>query len=156
MKKIEIMVVFVMSASFLLNAPQVQAQSSAALEDEIFRSMAHFIRYDDGFDWQTLEAGTLRVNWYNGDANFGQAALEAAQAGLQSISTWMPLDLAQPIEVFIYANVDDLRGTLPPDGEDWVAGHANPTLGVVMVVIEPGAEQTILMEQRIPHELMHV
>jgi len=157
MKKIEIMVVFVMIASFLLNAPQVQAQSSAELEDEIFRSMAHFIRYDDGgFDWQMLEAGTLRVNWYNGDANFGQAALEAAQAGLQSISTLMPLDLAQPIEVFIYANVDDLRGTLPPDGEDWVAGHANPTLGVVMVVIEPGAEQTILMEQRIPHELMHV
>jgi WD40 repeat protein len=32
-----------------------------------------------------LEAGTLRVNWYHGDANFGQAALEAAQAGLQ---TW--------------------------------------------------------------------
>ena len=109
-----------------------------------------------GFEWQTLEAGTLRVNWYHGDANFGQAALGAAQAGLRSISTLMPLDLVQPIEVFIYANTDDLRGAVAPGGEDWVAGHADPARGVVMVVIEPGAEQSILMEQRIPHELMHV
>jgi len=156
MKKIKTMFVVVMAASYLLNAPQVQAQSSAELEDEIFRSRAHFIRYDSGFDWQTLEAGTLRVNWYRGDTNFGQAVLEAAQAGLQSISVLMPLDLAQPIEVFIYANADDLRGTLPAGSQGWVAGHANPALGAVMVVIEPGAEQRILMEQRIPHELMHV
>ena len=109
-----------------------------------------------GLGWQTLEAGTLRVNWYHGDASFGQAALSAAQAGLQSISTLLPLDLSQPIEVFIYANADDFRGVLDSGGEDWVAGHADPARGVVMVVIEPGAEQGILMEQRIPHELMHV
>ena len=157
MKKIKTIVVVVMAASFLLNAPQVQAKSSAELEDKISRSRAYFIHYDDGgFDWQTLEAGALRVNWYRGDTNFGQAALEAAQAGLQSISTFMPLDLAQPIEVFIYANLDDLRLTLDPGSQGWVAGHANPALGAVMVVIEPGAEQRILMEQRIPHELMHV
>lgn len=111
---------------------------------------------EDQFDWQTLEAGTVRVNWYHGDSNFGQAALNAVQSSMGSISRLMPLDLAQPVEVFIYANMDDLRSTLGPSGQNWVAGHANPGLGVVMVVIEPGAEQTILMEQRIPHELMHV
>ena len=145
----------VMGVSILFNWKHAYAevQSDADLKDKSIQ----FNRYDDGgFDWQTLEAGALRVKWYNGDANFGQAALEAAQAGLQSIRTLMPLDLAQPIEVFIYANADDLRGTLAPGGQDWVAGHANPALGVVMVVIEPGAEQSILMEQRIPHELMHV
>jgi hypothetical protein len=158
MKKIKIIVVVVMAGSILLNTEQVQAQSQVRLNDKnSFQGFAYFKRYDDGaFDWQTLEAGTLRVNWYRGDINFGQAALEAAQAGLQSIGTLMPLDPAQPIEVFIYANADDLRDTLASGGQDWVAGHANPTLGVVMVVIEPGAEQGILMEQRIPHELMHV
>jgi hypothetical protein len=45
---------------------------------------------------------------------------------------------------------------LNPSGESWVAGHADPALGVIKVVIEPGVEQGILMEQRIPHELMHV
>lgn len=122
-----------------------------------FQSTTYFIRYEDNrFDWQTLEAGLLKVHWYNGDPNFGQAALNAGQAGLISIAAWMPLDLTQPVDVFIYANSDDLRGTLVLGGEDWVAGHADPALGVVMVVIEPGTQQNITMEQRIPHELMHV
>lgn len=129
-----------------------------ALSDgSTFESTTYIIRYEDNrFDWQMLEAGALQVNWYNSDANFGQAALNAAQAGLQSISMLVPLDLAQPIDVFIYADSDDLRGTLDLGGEDWVAGHASPAVGVAMVVIEPGAEQSIFMEQRIPHELMHV
>ncbi|HUE99574.1 MAG TPA: peptidase MA family metallohydrolase [Anaerolineales bacterium] len=121
------------------------------------QSAAFFVRYaDNRFNWQTLETDAAKVNWYHGDATFGQAALDAAQAGLASISRSMPPDLAPPIEIFIYANADDLRGTLVPGGEEWVAGHADPGLGVVMVVIAPGAEQGITMEQRIPHELMHV
>jgi len=124
---------------------------------DTFQSTTYFIRYEDNrFDWQTLETGTLHVHWYNGDANFGQASLNAAQAGLGSISALMPVDLTQPTDIFIYANPDDLRGTLVLGGEDWVAGHADPALGVVMVMVEPDSAQSISMEQRIPHELMHV
>ena len=120
-------------------------------------SETFFIRYaDDRFSWQTLESGSLRVHWYQSDANFGQAALDAAQAGLESISKLITPDLTQPIEIFMYASAEDLRGTLVAGGRDWIAGHADPALGVVMIVIEPGAEQGITMEQRIPHELMHV
>jgi hypothetical protein len=115
------------------------------------------MRYaDDRFNWQTLESGTLRVHWYAGDPNFGQAVLNAAQSGLGSVSRLMTLDVAQPVEIFVYANTDDLRGTFRVGGEDWVAAHADPALGVLMVAVEPGAEQGIKMEQRIPHELMHV
>jgi hypothetical protein len=122
-----------------------------------FQSETFFIRYDDDrFTWQTLEAGSLGLHWYSGDMNFGQAALNSAQSGLQSISALLPLDLARPVDIFIYANVSDLRGTLYSESEAWAAGHANSAVGVVMVVIEPGAHQSILMEQRIPHELMHV
>ncbi len=121
------------------------------------QSETFFVRYaDDRFHWQTLDTDLLRVNWYQGDAKFGQTALDAAQSGLELISRFMTLDLTQPVEIFIYANPDDLRGTLVTGSETWVAGHANPALGVVMVMIEPGPEQNIRMEQRIPHELMHV
>lgn len=113
-------------------------------------------RADGTFNWQTLESGALAVHWYEGDTSFGQAALEAAQSGLESVDRLLPADLARPVEIFIYASTDDLRSTLPPGGEGWIAGHADPALGTVMVVIEPGAEQKIRMEQRIPHELMHV
>jgi hypothetical protein len=111
---------------------------------------------DDRFNWQTLEAGPLKVHWYQGDANFGPAALDTAQAGLESIARLIPPNLEEPVEIFIYANADDLRGALTSGNENWIAGHADPTLGVVMIVIEPGAEQRITMEQRIPHELMHI
>jgi len=127
------------------------------LDGSTAQSQSFFVRYaDDRFNWQTLEAGVLQVSWYQGDSNFGQAALDAARAGLESIGRLMPLDLTQPIQIFIYANADDLRGTLVPGGEEWVAGHADPALGIAMVVIEPGAEQGITLERRLPHELMHL
>ncbi len=129
----------------------------ALADGTTFQSAAYSIRYNDNrFTWQTLGMDTVRVNWYNGDAKFGEAALNAVQAGLGFISSLLPLDLSQPVEVFIYSSSDDLRGTLTLGGEDWIAGHADPALGVATVVIAPGAEQGIDMEQRIPHELMHV
>jgi hypothetical protein len=111
---------------------------------------------DESFNWKTLESGMLKIHWYEGDVNFGQDALETAQAGLGSIRSFVPLDLEQPVEVFIYANADDLQGELGAGREDWVAGHADPELSLVRVLIEPGPQQGIAMEQRIPHELMHV
>jgi hypothetical protein len=110
----------------------------------------------DGFNWQTLESGMLKVHWYEGDANFGQEALETAEAGLESMGRLLPPDLRQPIEIFIYANVNDFKSALASGREDWIAGHVDPEQGIVFVLIEPGAEQGIVMEQRIPHELMHV
>jgi hypothetical protein len=111
---------------------------------------------DDRFDWQTLESGMLRVSWYAGEAGFGQAALRAAEAGLESVSRLIPADLSQPVEFFIYETMRDLQGTLSPGSQSWIAGHADPALGVVMVAIEPGPDQQMTLEQRLPHELMHV
>lgn len=120
-------------------------------------SEVYSVRYaDDRFDWQTLESGSLRVSWYEGDADFGQTALDTMQSGLSSVSRLVAVDLAQPVEFYLYANANDLRATLGESASQWVAGHADPTLGVVMVIIEPGVEQNLRMEQRIPHELMHV
>lgn len=127
-------------------------------DGSVLQSESFFVRYTDNrFNWQTLESSTARVNWYEGDANFGQAILNAVQAGSTSVSQLMTGgNQAQPIEVYIYANTDDLAGTLALGGENWVAGHADPALGVMMVLVEPGAQQGITMEQRLPHELMHI
>jgi hypothetical protein len=37
-----------------------------------------------------------------------------------------------------------------------VAGHADPDLDVIVVALPEGPEQRLLIEQRIPHELMHI
>jgi hypothetical protein len=121
------------------------------------QSEPFFVRYaDNRYNWQTLESDLLTVSWYEGDEAFGRTALNAAREGASSIRQSMSLELSQPIEIYIYAATDDLRGTLVAGGEDWIAGHVDPALGVAMVVIEPGAGQGIALEQRLPHELMHV
>jgi hypothetical protein len=110
----------------------------------------------DIFNWQTLESGMLKIHWYEGDADFGQEALRTAQAGLEAMSSALPLDLEEPVEIFIYANPEDLQTALASGKEPWIAGHADPGLGLIRVLVEPGLEREITMEQRLPHELMHV
>jgi hypothetical protein len=125
-------------------------------DGSVLQSATGSIRYDDDrFAWQTLPADPLHIHWYQGDDDFGTSALNAAQAGIQNIRRFFEPDLSQPVDIFIYVSEGDLRGTLYR-AEAWVAGHADTAAGVVMVTIEPGSDQGIRMEQRIPHELMHV
>ncbi|MBK9925764.1 MAG: hypothetical protein IPP66_10770 [Anaerolineales bacterium] len=125
-------------------------------DGSIVQSATGSIRYDDDrFSWQTLDADALHVHWYNGDQQFGVSALNAGQAGLQTIAGVFPPDLSQPIDVYIYANGNDLRGTLY-GAETWAAGHADSAAGVVMVTVERDVNQNAVMEQRIPHEIMHI
>ena len=107
---------------------------------------------DDRFNWQTQELNGLRVHWQNGDANFGLSALNAAQSGLQSIAGFFSPDLANPVDIYIYQNESALLAA----GSGWAVGHADSSAGIIMVTIEAGPNQNILMEQRIPHELMHI
>jgi hypothetical protein len=124
----------------------------SAMESEVYST--HY--NDNRFDWQTLESGMLRIHWYEGGTDFGQALMTTAQLGLESVKRLIPADLDQPVDFYVYASLSDLRSTLDPGSQEWIAGHADPSLGVVMVAIEPGQAQENAMQQRIPHELMHV
>lgn len=118
------------------------------------QSASQSIRYeDDRYAWQRLEAGTMHVLWAQGDVTFGQNALNAALTGLQSISNILPVDLAQPVDIYIYPNQTDISIL---SGEVWEVGRAYPDLGVALVAAELDSNQSINLERRIPHELMHV
>jgi hypothetical protein len=115
-----------------------------------------FTYADNRFPWQTREEGALRVHWYNGDAAFGDAALDAARRGLDAARALVPMEPTGPIDIYVYATAADLQGALVLGGQSWVSGHASPELGVVMISIPPGPEQGIEFERQIPHELTHV
>jgi hypothetical protein len=118
------------------------------------QSPAQSMRYSDNrFNWQSLEAGALRIYWSQGDAAFGQGALNAALTGLQTIGDLLPADLNQPIEMYLYANQGDIAFL---SGEAWEAGRAYPDLGVALVAVEFGPNQSVDLERRVPHELMHI
>ncbi len=124
---------------------------------ESFTSKSYsFIYRDNRFTWQTREAGNIRVHWSEGDDVFGQAALDTAHTGLEKIQSFFPVDENEPLDIYIYGSPSDLQDTLFMGGETWIAGHANPELGIVLVSIAPGSQQKILMQKDIPHELAHV
>jgi len=115
-----------------------------------------FSYYDNRFPWRAVNNANVTVHWYAGDDAFGAAALDAAGKGLLEVNEFIAISLVQPIDIYIYSNATDLQNTLLLGGEDWVGGHANPELGVVLVAIAPGPNQSIDLESKIPHELAHV
>ncbi len=115
-----------------------------------------FIYEDNHFTWQRLEHDGFQVNWVNGDLTFGQTALNTARAGLDSAHKYLPGIPPSPLRVVISPNSDDLQTALQASQVAWVAGHANPKLGIIMVTISPGPEQRMEMERQIPHEIMHM
>ncbi len=116
----------------------------------------NFIYADNRFNWQTLEEGVLRVHWYEGDAAFGAAVLDAARRGLDSARALVPMETAGTIDIYVYATASELQGALVLGGQSWIAGHASPELGVVMISTTPGPEQSNALERLAPHELTHV
>jgi hypothetical protein len=123
----------------------------------IITSRTYNFRYTDNrFPWQDREEGALRVHWYDGDEAFGAAVLDASRRGLDSARGLISLEAAGPIDIYVYATANDLQGALVLGGQAWVAGHASPELGVVMVSIPPGPAQSIALERQVPHELTHV
>jgi hypothetical protein len=112
--------------------------------------------FDNRFAWRNKKEGVFSVNWYRGDIPFAQKALDVAQNGLQRIQALLPIDMPDPIDIFIYPNSEEMQEALVLAHSNWVAGNADPDLGVIVVSLPPGPEQQLLTEQRIPHELMHV
>jgi len=126
-------------------------------DDKTYTSSPITFPYNDNrFPWREMTRANVTVHWYAGEDSFGAAALDAAGAGLLGMNEFIPLTLTNPINIYIYSNITDLQNTLALGGEEWTGGHANPELGVVLVSIAPGQNQSIELETKIPHELTHV
>jgi hypothetical protein len=115
-----------------------------------------FFYEDNRFDWQTLVDEPFEVHWYLGDTIFAQEVLNTAQAGRLRVQSFLPLSTPNRIDIYVYDSAQDLQSTLNLSGQTWIAGHADPDLGMIMVSLPPGPEQQLEMERQIPHELMHV
>jgi hypothetical protein len=126
-------------------------------DDKTYTSAPITFPYDDNrFPWRDTTRSNVTVHWYAGDDAFGSAALDAAGAGMLAMNEFVPISLAEPVDIYIYSNISDLQNTLLLGGEEWVGGHASPELGVVLAAVAPGESQSIEMETEIPHELAHV
>jgi hypothetical protein len=113
--------------------------------------------YDDSrFPWQSLVGERITVYWYQGSEAFGQAAMDVAVGAVPRISADLGVGAPQPIRAFLYANLSDLEGALPPTGREWVGGQAYPELGTFVAAIAPDGKSLSTMKRVIPHEITHL
>jgi hypothetical protein len=111
---------------------------------------------DNRFAWQSLTGGGVTVYWYQGPEAFGQAALDVAVGAVPRISADLGVGTPQPIRAFLYGNLSDLEGALPPTGREWVGGQAYPELGAFVASIPPDERSLSTMKRVIPHEITHL
>jgi hypothetical protein len=111
---------------------------------------------DNRFAWKIMESKPFRVHWYGSDEAFAQSVLDVAQQGLQHIQGILPLQTPAQVDIYVYASSNEMQETLLLAGKSWVAGHADPDLGVMVAALPPGPDQRLVTEERIPHELMHI
>ena len=155
------------TARFVLDPQQQRLAPFAVLEywwqvrdaagNELTTEPRQFEYSDNRFQWLARSDKALTVHWYTGDDRFGEAALEIAAAALSNIGQALDVEPPTAIDIFIYASDDDARPVLQAAlAPLWAGGHADPALGVVVVVAAPDLEMPVTLERSLPHELAHL
>lgn len=125
--------------------------------EKVETSPSRFYYNDNRFPWKTVTDGNIRVHWYTGDDAFAQQARDIARIGLQKTGETLSVTPSHPMDVYVYALGADLQSAMQIGGETLsLGGEASPDLGVALVVVSPGLEQSTAMETNIPHELAHL
>lgn len=108
---------------------------------------------DDDHNWKTLDEGLINFHWYQGDESFARDLMNAAQNGLKFNETESGLTAESPIDIYIFANTNDLKDAILYE-PSWTGGQAFPDQDIVIL----GISQTDLDWGRnsIVHELTHV
>ena len=104
-------------------------------------------------NWKTISAKNLNLHWYFGNQAFAQDLLDASISGLEFNRTRSGLIPESPINLYIYADTNDLKEAILYE-PSWTGGQAFPDHNIVIL----GISQSELDWGRdaIVHELTHV
>lgn len=108
---------------------------------------------DSTHDWQTLTAGDIRLHWYQNSQSFAQDLLNTADNGLSRIESDAGLSTDQPIDLYIYADTQDMKDAILYE-PSWTGGEAFPEHNIVIIGIGPS--DLTWGRGAVVHELTHV
>lgn len=131
----------------------------ATLQDDstIESGKNQFTYEDNRFDWMRLEENGFQINWHGKDASFGQTVLDVAIQSLEVGKNYVPADPPEVLRIYVYENASDVQVAMNlGQHKSWVAGHASPDLGVVLVSVPTGPGEKLELERQIPHEITHI
>src|SRR5215207_1675587 len=109
---------------------------------------------DDIHDWKSINNGDfLRLHWYEGDQTFAIDLAKSAYNGLQFNETQSGIKAESPINIYIYADTNDLQDAILYE-PSWTGGQAFPDHDIVILGISPS--DLDWGRDAIVHELTHV
>jgi hypothetical protein len=119
------------------------------LQTEVIR-----INYDDNrHDWKSLTQGEITLYWYDGDQSFAGELMAATQAALVRLQEDTGAHLTQEIDLYIYANTQDLQSSMIFSNE-WTGGVAFTRYNTISIGIAPN--NLAWGKRAITHELAHL
>jgi hypothetical protein len=108
---------------------------------------------DDRFAWQTVAATNIRLHWYEG-ADVGPILLDAAVAGLEQLQNEMGITLDSEVQIFIYAEADDMREAVLYI-QEWAGGVAFSDYNIILIGVPPRIAES-WGRPTVRHELAHL
>lgn len=108
---------------------------------------------DSEHNWKTVASDKLNLHYYSGDQTFARELLDAAENGLEFNRTRSGLAAESPIDLYIYADTNDLRDAILYE-PSWTGGQAFPDHDIVILGISEG--DLDWGRDAIVHELTHV
>jgi hypothetical protein len=128
-----------------------------SVNGDIYTSPRYTFYYGDNrYQWRTLTGEPFTIHWYRGDLAFGEEVLNVALEGLRSTQDLLEIFFPSNLDIYVYDSAQAIQAALPNGGQNWIAGHADPIQGVILVSLPTGPQQLLEMERQIPHELMHI
>lgn len=110
---------------------------------------------DDRYDWRSITEGEITLYWYEGDESFSRELMAAAQETLGRLDEEAGAALENPVSLYIYANQQDLLGSLIFP-QEWTGGVAFTSYGIIAIGIEPTSDGMEWGKGTIAHELTHL
>lgn len=107
---------------------------------------------DTQYDWKSITEGPVTLYWYEGDDNFANALMQAAQDGLAKIENDIGLYTEGTVRIYIYGSQSDLLSS-QLFAPDWQGGVTFQGFDVIAIGVNP--IQITFGLGATPHELTH-
>jgi len=112
------------------------------------------IHFDDNrYAWRILTEGELTIYWYQEDDSFAREIMLSAQQALVQLAEDTGAELERPVEFYIYADAQDLRGAMIYP-QEWTGGVAFTRYGTIAIGID--SDNLNWGKRAIAHELTHL
>ena len=103
--------------------------------------------------WQVISGGNINLHYYKGGQAFGQALHDAAAQALERLSQDVGLRPEKPIDIYIYANTNDLKEAILYE-PTWIGGQAFPENNIIIIGVS--TDELDWGKSTEAHELAHV